>query len=520
MILAPFVIGLALLWAWVYRRPWLDPSELSEAGVIANAALAQRANECPRPVLRGEATEADGTPRLRALLAGDGRLHDCVDFVFRERERLRAALSLGQDGSLELPEWDGPTGGPESPPAPPGAWEYGTMGRLLHAEPLPEETEILVACDGLDEELEAVAQHRSACTPFALGADLLVEAGGVTSQAGPRTVLLAEIATAHARERIRRGERVSGMSLLLSTLAIYVDAMRGRPSLVGAMLAVAGVGHTLMQVRAVLASSLPWTDAELRELQAEVLRLVAAMPDPVRFIADDALFIALGPMRALGWEPPSSVSVVIDPELAMGREDGALPAREAMVGTMLLVQRRLGGLCDATVTHEDCRRALGEELLRAEDDADRQMPLGIALAAVLGPRAGRDAMLRAEYAALLGALVPYVDRVLRTEAALRALWLLLERTRLALDGVCPDAAAMSADLAALRPLAFEEGFGTFDVFDTTLPYAPVDLSAPRWLAPASWGTVRLPLIESYCPPFSIVSASAPEAERPSAAELP
>lgn len=71
--------------------------------------------------------------------------------------------------------------------------------------------------------------------------------------------------------------------------------------------------------------------------------------------------------------------------------------------------------------------------------------------------------------------------------------------RLARGGTCPTAATVEAAIQALPLL---EGFGgQLTVLPSGLPYRPLEVCAPRWMAPAGSGRVRLVLFDLYCPVF-------------------
>jgi hypothetical protein len=503
-------IGLAVLlvgWAMVFRRPLIDDAELAEAEAVATTAISDTRSECGRTVPIGEPIDEDGTPLLRTLLGPASEHARCIDFVLAERERLRAALvqGIGEGPDPELPPWEGDVSDVETPPVPPPSWQYLATGRVLRQGARPEEREVLAACPGIDVAVETIVRHRSVCTPFDLASSVIVEGGGVTSGAAQRAIVLADALAVHARDRIRRGEPARGVSLLLAGLSLLTDMTRGRPSLVGAMIAIAGIDRLLVQLGIVLASDLSLTDGELARLQRQVLGLTSELPEPATWIADDSILVALGPLEARGWAPPPGVRVTVDPELAMGRDDGELAPGDALIVSMLHVQHHLRGVCTGAATREACGDAIGREIDRAIDEADASEGWRTWLGMALGPRALRDDVLRREYVDTLVSLAQYVRRAYRAEADLRALWILLEHRRLALAGPCPTAAALGAHLTNVPT---EAGFGGhFDVFDTHLAYRPLEISAPGWLGDASWGAVRLPLLDAYCPTLPVIGAA-------------
>lgn len=299
-IFALVAVGVGALKAWL-SQPFASEEEIESAGVLAQAAIRDaHAQRCVRPVLRGEATQGDASSDLVALLSPESRFAACLSFIDEHRDQIDDVIWY--DEAEALPEDTTVTEGEDDPPPPDAVfeWLYPPRTRRLHTEPLPMEREILSRCAGLDLEVERIAQHSSVCTPFPLGSGGLEES---------RFLRLVKGLVILARDRLQRGEARRGFELLLDAEQLALDAQRGRPHLVGAMIGVASLEVLHAQVQWLLLNDLPWTEADLLALTQQSAALSAEVNRPVQWVADDLLAVIFPALSQLGTEIPDEAIV-------------------------------------------------------------------------------------------------------------------------------------------------------------------------------------------------------------------
>ncbi|MFO0709192.1 MAG: hypothetical protein U0353_05095, partial [Sandaracinus sp.] len=148
------IVGLAAGAAYVFwTRPLLDEAALVELErEVDEAYVEARRVSCPRDVLRGEASEGDGTAVLREALAADGRFAACFALIEARSDEVDDALVWTANNDEDQPVGD--AAGVDSPPVATG-WEPMPSGRTASASRLSVEVDALVACEGLDHVVEA-----------------------------------------------------------------------------------------------------------------------------------------------------------------------------------------------------------------------------------------------------------------------------------------------------------------------------------------------------------------------------
>ena len=249
LVLGLVFIGVATLRFWL-TRPLTSAEEIAATGELALDAIRDaQTRSCPRPVLRGETIAGDASADLVRLLSTESPFAACLSFVGEHRAEVEDAIWL-LDGRIEsLPEDTTRTDGEDDPPWPDASseWDYPRQARRLHTEPLAMEREVLTRCAGLDLEVERIVQHASVCTPFPLG----------SGDPDIRVLWLMKAVVIVARDRLQHGESRRGFELLLDAEQLALDAQRGRPQLVGAMIGVAATRLIHAQVQWLLLNELP-----------------------------------------------------------------------------------------------------------------------------------------------------------------------------------------------------------------------------------------------------------------------
>lgn len=485
--LIALALGLAavrIAWGWLVARPVLERAEIDDAEARVAAALADaRGQRCERPVLRGEADPSDATAELAALLDRDGRFATCWELLAERRADVFDALNAtGHED--ELPPDDAPRGDGAGPSVDPD-WTYPAFGRPLHATPLPIETQVLLACGGLDVEVQRIVAHASVCTPFPIGA--------VSS---PRSMAsVVDALAVFARDRLRHGALREGLALLLDAARLAQDAARGRPDLAAATISLGVAGNRVTgQLQMLLSTALPFADADLASLEREATVLATTAPSPDLFGRDDAIALAAERLVSLGWRAPHGID---------------LPAPDDEFTERLVLEGRLAIALDAATrfaalactqgeARGACRGRWTAELARARHEAEStpRWPT------YFGPRASMHELAIETWPERLASVLRQMDRALRAEATLRALPAFFAFRRLR-DRGCPDLAAIRALLATDDARAALAGFGgELSAYSTTLEYGAIDLCAPTWLSPLA-PDVRLPVIELYCIAFPV-----------------
>jgi hypothetical protein len=493
---AVLVVGTAGAWLWLHERPMVDEDELEAARAFATrehrATMEQR---CPRGVLRGHAMPGDGTAAFAALLDANGEHAACWTFVRDHSDAVRRAMTAtdlpAAEREAELPSWEGGTA-PDVPPAP-ADWESHAAGRPLRQTALPAERDILAACAGVAEALERVVAHESVCSPFPLALP------GASTELRT-TVWLGRVLAATARERLRRGQLAEGFALLHDGLRAGHDLARGRAAALSAMLGGALIAVMLGQLEILLAMELPWDDALLRELERQVVILSATGPLPDNFVRDDAIAMMTESLLHLGWSPPRPLPPP-GPPGPPGEADPEDVLGVSVVGSHAAATR----LASLRCTPDEPRSLCLDRIRRAAESVDAQSLIEPDFrVTLLGPRSFRAETFDMMHAANLQATARYGQRLAVLDAAVRALWIVLEHRRLLLDGrPCPSAAELDR---AIESIPTERGLGgALVILPSGLPYRPIEIGGPPWLRPIgeTQSELRLPLARAYCPPFPI-----------------
>ncbi len=496
-VLVGALVGLALttlfLLGSIASRPYASDADVQRVGdVVSEALIEARDGTCPRPVLRGAASPGDATGELVALLQPSGPFAACQQLI--ESRTPEVLLALSRDPTDPQPPPDeGPTGGPMTPPMPPAQWRTIDVGPSHQPDPI--EAEVVGACRGLDDAVQAIVAHESVCAPFSVAA----------SDRRPDVYFwLTRALAILARERVRRGESRRGLELLLDTVLLTTDAQRGRPDLIRALVAGVATNICVAQIQGLLSTELAWQPGDLEELERQALLLPGPPLRPERWLMDDTAAGLREALASRGWQPPMGLPPLATPlPIAEGPD-----VYDEMLAVEAFTQRSFATVCSGATTREACATALAAERARAQIAAT-------STAATLGtavPSLFRQGAYLAPYAGRVFELVPYVEQVFWREAVVRALPVLFVHRRLALSGSCPDAASLEAAIASL-PLA--DGFGgRFSVLPTTYDYRPLEICAPSWLAPPGAappgaGGVRLPLLVAYCPALPVIDRRAP-----------
>jgi hypothetical protein len=497
---ATIAMGGGALWLW--RRPAVSDTELREIESFAGDALrAQRTQSCRRQVLRGRPIDGDTHAEFRALLDPRGPFGACWALRDAHDRALAKALRLNELSSREIDL--------ELPALPPGDaladdalvpeewWSFAT-GRPIRAARTELESELLNRCAPVVVAVRRLVRHGSVCTPN----DLVLE-----QAPGMPIVHLSQIVSIAARDRLRQGAVLDGIQLILDGIRISADFVRGRVTALVAMLANAAIATYLGQLEILLAMDLPWDEATLRSLQSEIEILVRTVPTPDGFFRDDAIAMLIEQLLAMGWRPPFALPPVERTELE--REPGVDPneMRRITAAAFYALARDLERVrCRADDTRQACLAAI-----ERSPRAAMYSPSAGSYLARHGwlLRRARQHMRRD----VATNLASYAHRMLVTDAALRAQWVVLEHRRLALaEGRCPSAAQLRARLASVPT---ETGLGgRFAIRSSALPDRPIEIGAPMWLRPRSdlRPNVWLPLARAYCPAFSVVTGPPPSSE--------
>jgi hypothetical protein len=480
-IFALVAVGVGALKAWL-SQPFASEEEIESAGVLAEEAIRDaHAQRCVRPVLRGEATQGDGSSDLVALLSPESRFAACLSFIDEQSDEIDDVIWY--DAAEALPEDTTVTEGEDEPPPPDAVfeWHYPPRTRRLHTEPLPMEREIITRCAGLDVEVERIVQHSSVCTPFPLGSGLEES----------RFLRLIKGLVILARDRLQRGEARRGFELLLDAEQLALDAQRGRPHLVGAMIGVVSLEVLHAQVQWLLLNELPWTETDLLALTQQAVTLSAEVNRPDQWAADALLAESFPSLSQLGMEIPEEA--IVEPSIVSDE------AAAGVVAYAFHAYSNMHTLCEGVTTQQECAARFTAEEARVVALQRSASRLALAF-----PNIAQETFHASMSARWLESMVPLIARACRSQAARGALPLLFMARRLALDGRCPTSEELAAEAGALlRPTGLG---GQLEVLSSNIEYEPLDICAPQWLAPEGAGRVRLPLLDLYCPVFPLVSA--------------
>ena len=483
------VFVLVAIGAFVLRH-WVNQSLASAEAIEATGELALDAirdahgRTCVRPVLRGEAVNGDGSADLVALLSAESPFASCLSYIGEHLTEVEDAIWLC-DGRVEpLPEDTTRTEGEDDPPPPDVSfgWDYQRQTRRLHTEPLAIEREILTRCTRLDVEVERIVQHASACTPFPLG----------SGDEDIRLLRLTKGLVVFARDRMQRGETRRGFELLLDAEQLALDAQRGRPQLVGAMLAVAAMGVVHAQVQWLLLNDLPWTSADLLALTPAVFSVERRGNFTHAMGCRRLTCRELSSARTARREIPEQA--IVEPS------ETSDEAARGVVAFAHYAYTNTSVLCEGVVTMEGCAARYAAEQSRVSVP---QNATALRFARVF-PNIARETFHASMLADWLVAIRPHMERAWHVSATRSALPLLFVGRRLALDGHCPSAEALEAEAGAL--LTPPSLGGQLQVLSSNIEFEPLEICAPAWLAPAGAGRARLPLLDSYCPVFPLVQA--------------
>ena len=479
------VVGLRL-WA---NRPFTSEEDQGEVRRRVDTLLvAARDHQCARPVLRGEPLRGDATDALADLLDDESPYAAC--FALGRGPEISAVLfwdELPEAGRLhEMPAAGAePSDVPDDPPPPEGdAWGYLRQARPFHRVRLPVESRILETCEGLAEEIERIAQHESVCTPAPFATVRFDDRADVR-----RLLAFGHVVSVLARERMRVGATRNGFELLLTALRLTDDARRGHPHLVYVAAADAASQFLVGQASGLAMQELPFADGDLDELVRQATVLAATQTDVWRPFVDDLLASSLGPLARAGWHPPRGVEDVQIPALGPLERLTRVDPDDVLLANALTLHRRYAALCEG-MTSAVCRAALDAEQARLEPPSPTRREL-----AETFPQLARDTIVDALYAQGLALSLPVVRRYWQGQALSRALAAVFVHRRL--GEPCPDATTVEAALAAENL-----GGGPFTVLPSGLPYRPLEVCAPAWLAPPGAGRVRLALLDLYCPRFA------------------
>ena len=490
MTAAVLVLGLVCVGVWALRlwltRPLASADEIEATGELALDAIRDaQTRSCPRPVLRGEAIAGDASADLVRLLSVDSPFAACLSFVGEHRTEVEDAIWLS-DGRIEpLPEDTTRTEVEDDPPSPDASseWDYPRKARRLHAEPLAVEREVLTRCAGLDLEVDRIVQHASVCTPFPFG----------SGDPDIRVLWLMKALVIVARDRLQHGESRRGFELLLDAEQFALDAQRGRPQLVGAMIGVAAMRLIHAQVQWLLLNELPWTEADLVALTHQASLLSAQVNRPDRWAADDLLAVTFPVLSQLGVGIPEEAIVVpstLSDEAAIG-----------LIAFTMHTYPNIARLCEGLGTNQECAARYGAEAARVAALEDSVvLPFAYAF-----PNLAPDEFQSTEFASWHRSMVPLLNRAWRAEAERDALPLLFVARRLALDGQCPTAEELTREAGTLlTPTGLG---GALEVLSSNVEFEPLEVCAPGWMAPVDLGRVRLPLLDAYCPAFPLVDTA-------------
>jgi hypothetical protein len=445
------------------------------------------------PDRAGRSPEAGLLDGAAVWLSPTGRFEACFAIFLWRFDDVQDALQWTASNGDEMPP--GPAaGGEDQPPPPGGDWEYLRVARTLRIERLAVEDDVLAACEGLDVAIEEALQHEDVCTPLPLGEEPAEVVSYVRAEKA-----LAVI----ARERMRRGDTRRGMELLLDGVRLGDDVARGRPAILGAMIGVAMRGIAMSQIQGLVATDLPWQTGDLEELERQALVLARTQPSFAGWVGDDLLSMLREPLERRGWRPPSELANELGPAFSSEDErDVVADARIAYAGDVL---PRLAALCPPAASRADCLGAFEVEAARAQREGGGFQ----ALLGELAPPLSHAGFMRALYREALPPMLTYLRRAATSEAQVRALPALFVHRRLALAGGCPEPSVLEAALAAL-PVA--DGFGgSFTVLPSSREFRPLEISGPAWLDPEHRpaGTVRLPLLEVFCPALPVSRPDTP-----------
>ncbi|WP_428261484.1 hypothetical protein [Haliangium sp.] len=269
---------------------------------------ANRARQCPRPVLRGQATTGAAADDIVAVLEGTPATQACLQALDAHGQALHQAM-VG-DGSVEI-GWPARADTPVS---------NTPAGAAL--------AELFEACAPTLALMSQATQHEDGCSPYRAG----VRAQPATLNAALPAMKLAAVV---ARDRLLRGEFDPGFDLALDAFRFGQDLIRGGVSLLQVVVASVTSEFATSVVELGLSRPQPLGEARLTRIEGELATLLATAPHPSSYLAgqrEHVLLYTLMPRaKGAGWTPPGGWGA--------GEDEGARRARLVHAGTILGVDQ-------------------------------------------------------------------------------------------------------------------------------------------------------------------------------------